>query len=543
MQNAAPNPPAAPSPAAPSPAAPATPPQRATPPRERELAGVNPSLRAIKPEAFGYEQARHLLWRAGFGGTPAQIQTLVSWGPERSVDYLLDADKVPFDAPGDDAFDRNIQRPPTEEERRVFAEARRRSDEDTLAQIRLERQRREREDRLQMAEIQKWWLRRMIETPRPLEEKLTLFWHGHFATSFRTIENSYHMYLQNRMLRDKALGSFGDLLTSIIRDPAMLAYLDNNDSRRGRPNENLAREIMELFALGLGNYSEQDIKEGARALTGYTFEDDAFVFRQANHDNGGKRILGQSGNMNGDDFCRAILAHRACAPFITSRLYHFFLADVPSDEQGGWRSLPRAQREAVSELAASLRSNEYQLRPMLRRLFLSEHFYSPRFMNDQVKSPAMLVVGAVRSLNTPVRDLAILNDAMDLMGQSLFMPPSVKGWEGGRSWINTSTLFVRQNLMAFLLTGKKPVGYDASADTQRYDPATLLADLERTDPRLAKDPDAVIDYLLRLTLGHSPSHARQPLREFLAAAGDEISRDSLTGLLLLMTAMPEYQLC
>jgi uncharacterized protein (DUF1800 family) len=192
-------------------------------------------------------------------------------------------------------------------------------------------------------------------------------------------------------------------------------------------------------------------------------------------------------------------------------------------------------------MSSALLASKYELKPVLEKLFLSEHFYSPRFMNEQIKSPVTLVVGAVRSMNAPTRDLSILNDALDLMGQNLFYPPSVKGWEGGRSWINTSTLFVRQNIMAFLLTGKKPQGYDATADSQRFDPTPLLAELASSGR--SSDPEAVVDLFLRLTLGHAPSHAKEALISFLASTGNRVDRDTLTGLLLLITSMPEYQLC
>lgn len=502
------------------------------------------SLAPIEPSGFGYAEARHLLWRAGFGGTPKQIQTLAGWGPERAVDYLLNVDQVAFERPKPDQFDRDIMRPPSEEERRQYAMARRAGDEDVLAEARLRRQDMQRKDRRQIQDVQKWWLARMIESPRPMEERMTLFWHGHFATSYRTIENSYHMFLQNELFRGNALGNFGALLKGIIRDPAMIAYLDNNDSRKGRPNENLARELMELFGLGLGNYSERDIKEGARALTGYTFRDDAFYFDQKNHDGGSKQILGVSGPLNGEGFCDAILARPECAYFIARKLYHELAGDLPPLEQSGRddAEVPAPRRAAVREMAGLLRSSNYELRPMLRRLLLSRHFYHPSLMNEQIKSPAVLVVGAVRSLNVPPRDLGLLNDAMNLMGQDLFFPPSVKGWSGGRSWINTSTLFVRQNILAYLLTGRKPQGYDATADTQKYDPAPLLEELLAADPSAGDDPERVADYLLRLTLGRSPEAARAQLVEFLAPFGT-LGRDVLTGALLLIAAMPEYQLC
>ena len=495
---------------------------------------MSASLQPLKPANFRHEQARHLLWRAGFGGSQAQVMTLVEWGLEKSVEHIVGYDNVEFESPAADLFDKDIMHPPSEEERKMYQSARRAGNEELLAQARLERERRERLDRSQMAEVQKWWLRRMIETPRPLEEKLTIFWHGHFATSFRTIENSYHMYLQNQLLRRHASGNFGELLLAIIRDPAMIAYLDNNDSRKGRPNENLARELMELFSLGVGNYSEDDIKEGARALTGYTFVDDAFVFQKQNHDNGVKNILGKSGGFDGDGFVRIILEKRACAAFIARKLYSFFVADVPLTAKDA--DLEPAQRAVLRRLAATLTSGRYELKPFLKKLFLSEHFYEPRFINQQVKSPIQLVVGAIRSLNTPERDLSILNDALDRMGQRIFFPPSVKGWDGGRSWINTSTYFVRQNIMAFLIAAKMPRGYDALANEQPFDPLDLL---EPQD----KHRTTVVDAVLRITLGHAPVHAKETLESFLAASDGDVNKANVTALFLLATAMPEYQLC
>jgi uncharacterized protein (DUF1800 family) len=505
--------------------------------------GINPSMGAISADKFGYDEARHLLWRAGFGGTSRQIQTLAGWGPEKAVDYLLNYESAPTTAVEADAFDRNIMRPPTDEERRMQAEARRSRDEEKLEMLQRERQMRERRDRSQMNEVQKWWLKRMIETGRPLEEKLTLFWHGHFATSYRTIENSYHMFLQNQMFRKNAAGNFADLLFGIIRDPAMIAYLDNNDSRKGRANENLAREIMELFSLGIGNYSEQDIKEGARALTGYTFNDDEFVFQKNNHDGNSKRILGRNGDFDGDDFVKIILEQPACARFITRKMYHFFVKELPPLERAEDHRLDSGVKGALADLSSVFLRSKYEIKPMLRRMFLSEHFYSPAFMNEQIKSPVSLVVGAVRSLDAPVRDLSILNDAMDLMGQNLGYPPSVKGWDGGRSWINTSTLYVRQNIMAFLLTGKRPNGYDPSAETETFDAGALLSELQKADPAGARDPERVVDYLLKLTVGRTPMHTREPLLAFLKEHGNQLGADHLRGLLLLITAMPEYQLC
>ncbi|MFI4881124.1 MAG: DUF1800 family protein [Phycisphaerales bacterium JB064] len=491
----------------------------------------------IGASEFGFDEARHLLWRAGFGATPAQISTIAKMGPERSVDYLLETPDVPDDAPEATLFDRNIIRPPTEEERAMAAQARRSRDEDTLAKLRAMQQQAEVQDRRQMREIQRWWLTRMIETPRPLEEKMTLFWHGHFATSYRTIENSYHMFLQNQRFRKHALGNYGKLLREIIRDPAMLAYLDNNDSRKGRPNENLARELMELFSMGVGSYDEQDIKEGARALTGYTFRDDEFVFDQENHDTGRKRIFGRTGAFDGDGFVDGILAQRATSVYMTRKLYEYFVATLPED--------PRAYSPATGAVLDEMRSTfvrgRYEMKPLLRELLLSRHFYSEGVRGQHIKSPAELTVGGVRELRTPVRDLSALLDAMDLMGQSLFYPPSVAGWPGGRTWINTSTMFVRQNTLAFLLTGRKPSGRDALADRQAYDPGPIVDELR--DALDDGDDLHMVRSVLRYTLGRTPEHAEAALLEVLERRGGARDGEALRDMLLLVAAMPEYQLC
>jgi hypothetical protein len=511
-------------------------------------AGLEPSLKPLSKEHFGEDEARHLLWRAGFGGSPEQVRTLAAWGLEKAVDAVLNYGQYEFEPVKEDLFDKDIKRPYSDDEKRMASLARRSQDEDALAKARLSQQERERLDREQMQKVQRWWLKRLIETPRPLEEKMTLFWHGHFATNFRTIEDSYHMFLQNQLLRKHAVGNFGDLLRGIIRDPAMIAYLNNNQNNKRKPNENLAREIMELFGLGIGNYTEQDIKEGARALTGYTFEDDTFDLSEKNHDTGIKKILGRSGPMDGDDFVSAILAKPECARFIAAKLYGYLVADVPPAERGGDKNLSAPQRAVVLQMGSALQGGNYEIKPVLKRLLMSQHFYDPRVRLQQIKSPAQLVVGAIRTLNLPARDLGILNDAMDLMGQRLFFPPSVKGWDGGRSWINTSTLFIRQNILAYLLTGKKPRGGgggggDAKNDDGKYNALALLSEKGIGGQGDKTRPDEAVDLVLRATLGNSPESVRPSLREYLKQSGDKVTNETVIGMLLLATAAPEYQLC
>ncbi len=498
---------------------------------------VETSLTQIRDEDFGYAQARHLLLRAGFGGTDEQIRTLAQWGPEAAVDHLLDYQDIPAQGDAPDVFDSNIIRPRSQAEQREIQRARQAGDENVLSRFRTMRQQAQRADRNQMRKIQRWWITRMIQTPRPFEEKMTLFWHGHFATNYRGIEDSYHMYAQNRMLRHYAIGNFADLLRGIIRDPAMLRYLNNNQNRKRSPNENLARELMELFSLGEGNYTERDIKDGAKALTGFTYQDDTFFYDKNTHDNTTKHILGVTGNLDADGFVSAILRSQACAPFICAKLYKFFVADIPTDV----KALKGPARTVVRKMSTMLQQQHYELKPVIRRLFLSRHFYDPSVMGTKIKSPAELVVGSIRSLNAPPRNISIIADAMDRMGQSVFLPPSVKGWDGGRSWINTSTLFVRQNTLVYMLTGRQ--ANRNFIDRTHYDPTRLVPSMN--DPRLDGNPppELIANELLDLVLGHRPEGAAGHLVEAANKVDKPNSAKGITAMLMLITSMPEYQLC
>jgi uncharacterized protein (DUF1800 family) len=510
---------------------------------------VTTNLSPIAPEEFGPSQAAALLRRAGFGGAPEQADALAQFGPERAVDLLVNFAQIPDPSPtSTDLFDGELVREPTEADRHALAQARARRDENALAQLRLEREQMERRDRAQIVDVQRWWLKRMIESPRPLEEKMTLFWHGHFATSQRKVENSYHMFAQNRAFRTHALGSFSDLLRAMIRDPAMLAWLDNHTSFAQSPNENLAREIMELFALGPGEYSESDIKEGARALTGYSFENNEFVFRDAWHDNNLKAILGSRGRFTGDDFVELILRKPACASFVAHKLYRFFVdADAPEllDE-----SSPEA-RAVVAQMTADIRRANYDLTPALTRLFLSEYFYDACARSTHIKSPIDLVIGSIRTLRTPTRNLGVLIDALARMGQDICFPPTVAGWAGGRSWINTATLLTRQNTLVYLLTGVTPQsardGMPPPADSRDYDALGALSflkaprtprDLATASARslLAVESPSATDHLTVWAAAHFEVDAGAPLPR-------RITQDDAVALLIALTALPEFQLC
>jgi uncharacterized protein (DUF1800 family) len=495
-------------------------------------------LRPLREHEFDYRKAQHLLSRAGFGGTPGQVRAFANLGLEKAVAHVVDFEAQTYDAVRADAFDADIMRPPGEDERRAIQMARRSGDEAAVERARRERQDRERRDRQQMREIQRWWLTRMIESPRPLEEKLTLFWHGHFATGYRTIEDSYHMFMQNQLFRSRGAGRFDALVHAIVRDPAMLEYLDNDQNRRQRPNENFARELMELFTLGEGNgYTEDDIKEGARALTGNAFDDDRFVFRDRQHDDGPKRIFGRTDRFDGASFVDLLFAERGrvISEFICLKLYRFFVNDLPAGPS-------EPAKEFLRALAARFRQKDWSVKEVLRTLFLSAHFYDEANVAARIKSPVELLVQTVRTLRTPVRSLDALLGAADLMGQNIGYPPSVKGWDGGRSWINTSTLFVRQNVVAYLLTGRRVDGYPWEADGAPYDATHLVADLVQDGG--AADAAAVATYLLRTTLAGAPHPTRvDELARYFAAQGGRLDNDVLLGALALVAAMPEYQLC
>ena len=489
----------------------------------------------ISKSQWNATTARHLLNRAGFGGTSAQVDALVAMGPDGAVDYLLNYDSLPAEAISDTQFDRDIRRPLNDEERSMVQQARKSNDENALAQIQKLRNERDGLDRKQAQEVQKWWLRRMIETGRPFEEKMTLFWHGHFATGYRTIEDSYHMFQQNRLFRTHAVGNFSQLVMRILRDPAMLKYLDNDESRKGRPNENLARELMELFVLGEGNvYTENDIKEGARALTGYTFQDDAFKFNAGQHDGESKTILGQKGDWDGDDFARIILSRKESSEFLCRKLYRFFVNDGPG--------MPDVKCVAVTKaLAEELRKKQYEMKPVLRMLFRSKHFYDSANMGATIKSPVQLTVQTIRELGVPPRDLSTLNSATDLMGQSLFMPPNVKGWECGQTWINTSTFFVRQNLAVYLITGKRPEAFDWDESLANWNTSALESAIAaRTNGDASKEADALMDIVLAVD---ASAIRREQFKKYVQTLNGPLKGERLVAALCLVTAMPEYQLC
>jgi len=374
--------------------------------------------------------AAHLASRAGFGPTPSQLNRLESMSPEEAVDSFLTypAESTRNQAPDWFHQEQAANRLPNGMDRAAF----RKLPEEERRKL---RQKQQREDRKNLRTAQAWWLERMVKSDHPLEEKLTLFWHGHFATSSQKVRAAYPMLQQNLTFREQGIGSFAALVESVSKDPAMLVFLDNARSNRRKPNENYARELMELFTLGEGHYTEDDIRNAARALTGWSMHASKWEFQERPflHDKGNKRFMGQSGRFDGSDIIGIILKRPRAAEFLAERLWRFFASEqIPKGVVGG--------------LEKVLRETDFDIQKTLRALFLHEDFYHPNMIRTQIKGPVQLVTHLCRTLNSRTPPGQQMVRACTQLGQILFAPPSVKGWDGGAAWITASTLAMRYQL-------------------------------------------------------------------------------------------------
>ena len=288
--------------------------------------------------------------------------------------------------------------------------------------------------------LQAWWLQRMVQTARPLEEKMTLFWHG-LLTSGLDKAGPAQMYTQNQLFRKMALANFDDLLKAVSKDPAMMIYLDTENNRKGKPNENYARELMELFTTGIGHYTEDDVRESARAFTGWTFANGKelryttqSVFNPKFFDSGQKTFMGKTGNFTGDDIVEMLVPLRATAERLTTRLFSFF-------------AYPNPEPAIVHHLADTFQQSRYNVGAVVREIFSMDAFYSPKAYRALIKSPAELAAQTLRATGSDAKGYGAATGAMAAMGQTLFLPPNVAGWPAGTSWVNSSTLLTRLNFV------------------------------------------------------------------------------------------------
>jgi uncharacterized protein (DUF1800 family) len=376
---------------------------------------------------LGFDDARHLLNRTSFAASPEVISAFGRLTREQAVERLVASSRVPpVTAP-----------PPWVAE--PFQSLRR-----FRTMTPEERQIARREAFRQAFELQSWWLTEMLTTRAPLSEKMTLFWHNHFVSSQRKVRSPQLMYRQNLLLRRYAMGNFGELLHAVARDPAMVIYLDNASNRKGQPNENFAREVMELFTLGEGNYVEQDVKEAARAFTGWSVDPDSgeFLFRPFAHDDGVKTVLGRTGSLDGDAVLDILLAQPQTAEFIVRKLWREFVSPDPDPVE-------------VTRVARVFRDSRYDIATVLRALLVSDAFYAPGNRAALVKSPVELVVGTLRQFNFKTGEIMPFVVTANQLGQSLFAPPNVKGWPGGEAWINSATLLGRKAFLERLFRAEE----------------------------------------------------------------------------------------
>lgn len=409
-------------------------------------------LEPLASSQWDRAKARHLLRRAGFGIPLSRVDLLTEAGPQYAVAYFVDTERQADNFPDPDWLEQAGAM------RKKYREMRMESSRDPRAPARSAEERRKleeerqkavaelrRQERQNIQRLKYWWVNRMQTTARPLQEKMSLFWHGHFAVSAQKVQSSYANYDLNRLFRDRGLGNFKMLTYEVGCSPAMMRYLDNARNSKRNPNENWARELMELFTIGPGHYSEADIKNSARAFTGWTTDDGDFVYNPRDHDNGEKIFMGRIGNLNGNDIIDIIFEQEATAEFIVRKLWTFFAYADPEDE-------------IVEGLARRLRGAGYELRPMLSEMFRSRAFYSDKAMWTQIKSPVQLLLSNLSHLDIEPGQLPMnfVLQALRRMGQDLFYPPSVKGWDGGEAWINTNTLMNRYNLAAYLLDRNGP---------------------------------------------------------------------------------------
>jgi uncharacterized protein DUF1800 len=410
-------------------------------------------LSPITASDWTAERAAHLLERAGFGGTPEDVGRLASLTPQQAVDSLVDYQRVDnsdaraFEESG--VWDAGMD--PFPPSRAEAVRLGREHGEALGVKVLPEGSPRRlqpvvdkffyglRANSIETQRLGVWWANRMLTTKRPLEEKLTLFWHGHFATGDAKVRDYRMMLRQNEMLRKHAEGPLRDLLVGILEDPAMLVYLDNGENVKKHPNENFGRELLELFTMGVGNYTERDVREAARSFTGWTNDVLEFKIDKDQHDAGEKTFLGRSGPLDGTDIIDTILNQKVTGEHVAAKMYRFFVRDEIS---------PAVR----TELGRGFKDSRYQVRPLLKRMFLSKDFYSSASMATQIKSPVLLVVSTYKKMG--LRELPTVPDFGRLtggLGQTLFDPPNVAGWAGGRTWITPATLLQRGNLFRDVL--------------------------------------------------------------------------------------------
>ncbi|MGZ8549101.1 MAG: DUF1800 domain-containing protein [Chitinophagaceae bacterium] len=485
---------------------------------------------------------QHLLWRAGFGPAVEQLGDLVDFTPRQFYKALVKAsNKKPGYINvadnylqglmlGVDQVGRVQQKDLTPEERKM-------------------RQQKSREG---VRNLNLYWLHEMVNSSAQLREKMAFFWHGHFAC--RNLNVFYQQGLLD-VIRRNALGNFGTLLKEVSRSAAMLNFLNNQQNRKGHPNENFAREVMELFTLGRGHYTESDVKEAARAFTGWAANAKGdFIFRKGQHDYGNKTVLGQTGDLEGDDVLDILLEQKQTARFISKKAYQFFVNDQPDTEKIEW-------------MAERFYKSGYDIASLMDDIFTSDWFYDEKNIGTKIKSPIELLAGIQRMLPMTIQNAESLIVLQRLLGQMLFYPPNVAGWTGGKTWIDSSTLMMRMRIPQLINDGDEmnisPKDDDDQMMGRPAEPgmndSPVLAKSKAGKPgKGAKPINADIDW--NLYVNHFENTQREKLinniagillqtktavgGDIIKAYSDETGRDSfIKSATIQIMSTPEYQLC
>ncbi|MFD2936023.1 DUF1800 domain-containing protein [Spirosoma flavum] len=475
------------------------------------------------------QQTRYLFARAGFGGTPAELDEASRKSLKKVVRQLFKDSEV--------VTELRVVEPDENETKKQLKGLVRdgQLDKDMLKErIRLNTEK--------VRDLNLQWLDRMAAGKAALREKMALFWHGHFACRTQG-RNPLFMQQYANTLRQNALGKFGDLLMAVSKEPAMLQFLNNQQNRKNAPNENFAREVMELFTLGRGNYSEHDIKEAARAFTGWQFTPEGqFVFRERIHDEGEKIIFGKTGTFNGEDVIAMLLENRQTARFITAKIYHFFVADGSVNE--------REDKKQIDELAEQFYKSGYDISGLMETIFTSDWFYDPKNVGAHIKSPVELLVGMRHMLGVQFDQPQPQIFVQRTLGQVLFYPPNVAGWPGGKNWIDSSSLLFRMQLPNYVLKAAEVLVQpkdDGDVNTQllaRKGNAKFHTTVNWTDfeTLFAKIPDAELPNALATILLPFPLRPDQHTLIENQSKPGQTRPERIQSLTAALMSLPEYQL-
>ena len=444
------------------------------------------------PLHWNRQTAAHLLVRAAWGASPEEIDRATRDGFEATLVSLFN------DESDDDLFPEPVEfhseqwhkmwqtlpkLPKNSQERRDLLQALHKAEKKAIAQLR------------------DWWIARMRYSPCPLRERMVLFWHGHFATSFEKVRSSHAMLRQNHLFRDFAFGRFEELALAVSRDEAMMRYLDVAGSSKKHPNENFARELLELFTLGEGHYTEEDVREAARAFTGWGIDpvERSVQFLPRRFDNGEKTVLGTTGHLGAEECVQIVCRNSQCARFVTRKLWEEFAGVSPS-------------REVQLALAEVFESTGGNIRLVLEELFRRPEFYSQELRGRRVKSPVEWLVGTLKNLDMPVPGPGKGTSAIQQLGQNLFAPPSVRGWEGGQAWISATTLLARQRLAPALFL---PIPEKLVPKSARDTPEELAAQVAKILMPAGMNPAILHEATTHLARSKFPADSETVSRAFL----------------------------